>query len=459
MPSKSEDHCIKLLNCDTLAVEEATSESCYVALSYVWGQSNPITDYMVCRDNNLRVLLPKSPKVIVDAVNVTKSLGYRYLWIDKLCIDQRNKTEKHQQIQQMDTIYEKAQLTIIAAAGDDDDDENYGLPGVTSARALWPEKTPVSGDLSITWTAKDPYGEIRKSVWSTRGWTFQEAVLSPRRLVFVEDQVYFECNAVNCYESIVSPLDSLHIESKRHMKDYLRAGVFDRNRNNLVRIFVPDSMSLEELFLWYFSSIEEYTKRTLRFESDSCNAFAGVMRRFARRKQPIYEVWGLPYLVDRTGDEKVAFFALSLAWFHPSDRWEKFNSARRRPSFPSWSWAGWCGRAWNAAGRRTESTIYRLELENPANGEVTPLSSLRKNTDHGHSPYRILNMTTLVVPISLLTYEDNEELKWRFWKFDGKEANSYLSERTIVEPCMSADISTGRIDRWRFAFCGADLGN
>lgn len=445
LPSKSEGHWIKLLNCDTLAMEEATNESRYVALSYVWGQSNPITDYMVRDGNGLRVLLPKSPKVIVDAISVTKSLGYRYLWIDKLCIDQRNETEKHQQIQQMDAIYEKAQLTIIAAAGDD---ENHGFPGVTSERPLWPEKIPVGDDLSITWTPKDPHGAIRKSVWSTRGWTFQEAVLSRRRLAFLEDQVYFECNAMNCYESIVSPLDSLHVGNRRHMKDSLRAGVFDRNKSNPVGIFDPDSMSIHELFLWYFSSIEEYTKRTLRFDSDSCNAFAGVMRRFAGRKQPIYEVWGLPYLVDGTSDEKVAFFAHSLAWFHPSDQ---SDVACRRPAFPSWSWSGWCGRAWNAGERGTESPICRLELENPANGEVTPLSSLRENTDHGHSPYRILSMTTLVVPISLLTYWDHEELKSRFWEFAGNEAKFDFSERSLVEPCMSEDISNGKIDQWRFA--------
>lgn len=467
LPSRSEGHGIKLLNCDTLAVEEATNGSRYIALSYVWGQSNPVTDYMVREGNGLRVLLSESPKVIVDAISVTKSLGYRYLWIDKLCIDQQNDTEKHQQIQQMDAIYEKAQLTIIAAAGDD---ENHGLPGVTSERPLWPEKIPVGGDLGITWTPKDPHDAIRKSVWSTRGWTFQEAVLSRRRLVFLEDQVYFECNAMNCYESIASPLDSLHIPSKRHMKDSIRGGVFDRNHNNPLGIFDPDSMSLQHLFRWYFTSIEEYTKRTLRFESDSCNALAGVMRRFARRKQPIYEVWGVPYLVDRkiwglpffvdrNGDEKVAFFAHSLAWFHPSYNWDRSVVARRRPDFPSWSWAGWCGRVWNSGERGTESTICRFELENPVNGEVKPLSSLRRNTDHGHSPYRILNMRTLVMPISLLTYEYKEELKCRFWKFAAEDADLYISERTIVESCISEDISRGSIDQWCFALLkrGRDL--
>jgi Heterokaryon incompatibility protein (HET) len=60
-------------------------------------------------------------------MHVTVSLGMEYLWVDRYCIDQSNKQNKHRQIQQMDLIYSAAQLTIIAAAGED---LNLGLPGI-----------------------------------------------------------------------------------------------------------------------------------------------------------------------------------------------------------------------------------------------------------------------------------------------------------------------------------------
>lgn len=53
-----------------------------------------------------------------DAITVTQSLGYRYLWIDQHCIDQSDPVQKQYQIANMDKIYANSDLTIIAAAGE-----------------------------------------------------------------------------------------------------------------------------------------------------------------------------------------------------------------------------------------------------------------------------------------------------------------------------------------------------
>jgi len=62
-----------------------------------------------------------APKLIKDSIEVTLALGFQYLWVDRYCI---NKTEKQWQIEQMDVIYSKSQLTIIAAV------PGNGLPGI-----------------------------------------------------------------------------------------------------------------------------------------------------------------------------------------------------------------------------------------------------------------------------------------------------------------------------------------
>jgi hypothetical protein len=103
--------------------------------------------------------------VILDAIAVTKSLGFRYLWVDKFCIDQVNKNVKHQQITHMDAVYENAEITIIAAAGVD---ETCGLPGV---RSKAPSAQPVAriGGLTVLSTMRDVQNSIRSSKWFTRG--------------------------------------------------------------------------------------------------------------------------------------------------------------------------------------------------------------------------------------------------------------------------------------------------
>lgn len=73
------------------------------------------------------------PQTIEDAITVTKEMGYCYLWVDALCIDQtqnanpQQRAEKEQQLCMMDMIYSSATLTLIAMAGAD---SNVGLLGV-----------------------------------------------------------------------------------------------------------------------------------------------------------------------------------------------------------------------------------------------------------------------------------------------------------------------------------------
>ena len=69
----------RVIDCKTTAprvVDRPWSEK-YVALSYVWG---------TCEE--------ALPLTVLDAVEVTRTLGEQYLWVDRLCIDQENEEEK-----------------------------------------------------------------------------------------------------------------------------------------------------------------------------------------------------------------------------------------------------------------------------------------------------------------------------------------------------------------------------
>jgi hypothetical protein len=281
--------------------------------------------------------------VVTDSIAVTKALGYNYLWIDKYCINQGDKAIKHMQIRHMDSVYEAAEITIVAAAGEDED---FGLPGLT-VRPRTQQPVANVGDLSIICTMRDPHESIHRSRWSTRGWTYQEALLSRRRLVFTAEQIYFECNAMNCCESFGNPLDRIHVASRAKMRDCMRPGILGINDRHIPIFDRQDAAKLTGHlhYLRYLGCIEKYSSRNLTFESDSLNAFRGIARCFSKIPMHLDQIWGIPYITTTTSprpDIEMYFFH-SLAWHHPNSCWDLPNPPKRRCDFPSWSWAGWEG--------------------------------------------------------------------------------------------------------------------
>lgn len=56
------------------------------------------------------------PATFRDAIAVTRSLGYQYLWIDSLCIIQDDRHDWGVEAEQMASIYKNGALTLAAAA-------------------------------------------------------------------------------------------------------------------------------------------------------------------------------------------------------------------------------------------------------------------------------------------------------------------------------------------------------
>lgn len=338
-------HGLQVINCRTLTVEEAQVNVPYTTLSYVWGASHK--ESRVRRVKGGKAVLPAIlPQVVADSIKVTLALGYNHLWVDKYCIDQDNAETKHEQIQQMDAVYESSVLTIIAAAGVD---ETYGLPGVSRHRRTWPLIRHQG--VSVSWTTPNPQVPIRASHWATRGWTFQEAVLSRRRLVFTDDQMYFECNTMHCFE-IVNILSVLGTSLNFKMDYFRRIGMFGKSKYIAKDI---DRRGLAEQFYQYLSYANEYSGRQLKYDKDAMNAFQGIVRRYSKSLYSIRSNWGLPYPTRTDSrqntanhEEMIRWFAWALCWHHERTCWDEAKKPRRRSGFPSWSWVGWEGQAWNA---------------------------------------------------------------------------------------------------------------
>jgi hypothetical protein len=77
--------------------------------------------------------------------------------------------------------------------------------------------------------AEDPQETIAWSYWATCGWTFQEALLSRCCLVFTDDRMCFECQTINCFEVVHTPLDELHGVYKMIPIGDVRRSLFGKN--------------------------------------------------------------------------------------------------------------------------------------------------------------------------------------------------------------------------------------
>jgi len=110
----------RVIDCQERSIIVPPSSFQYVALSYVWGQPRAKVPGTSSAGKATSVLPSTLPRTIEDAITMTVKLGFRFLWVDKHCIDQR--TDEHSllmQLSMMDKIYSGAMLTLVAAAGSD----------------------------------------------------------------------------------------------------------------------------------------------------------------------------------------------------------------------------------------------------------------------------------------------------------------------------------------------------
>jgi hypothetical protein len=151
-----------VIDCAQRMVVEAVAGAKYVALSYLWGKSGiSATETSATASSGLLFHIPAT---IEDSMVVCLEIGFRYLWVDKVCIPQDDVEERRRQINQMDAIYGGASLTIIAGAGGD---PSYGLPEVSRQHQRFP-CILIGRDKFLV--ALPTVHDLRSSPWASRAW-------------------------------------------------------------------------------------------------------------------------------------------------------------------------------------------------------------------------------------------------------------------------------------------------
>ncbi|KAL7911367.1 HET domain-containing protein [Trichoderma velutinum] len=281
----------------------------YVTLSHCWGDAATVFKLQIANKKSLLKELPPLAKTFEEAIDTTKELGARYIWIDCICIIQDDKADWEREASLMANVYRNAMCNISATASSDSTGGLYydREDLFTGISLSYPEDREelllVREELEVT-------GDVEFAAITKRGWVLQERLLSPRIIHFTSRQLIWECNELIASENFPDGLPEFwtyYYVPKRLMAD------------------VNETLSTEELVDAWGDVLERYTNASLTFQSDLLPALSGIAKY-------LQEISGATYLTGiwNTQEKPV----INLAW-------ECEPNLHRPANYraPSWSWA------------------------------------------------------------------------------------------------------------------------
>lgn len=321
----------------------------YVCLSHCWGQEQPlITTSRTLQSHMKEISWESIPATFQDAIRISKKIGIQYIWIDSLCIIQDSVKDWETESSKMADIYRNSYVTIAGASSKDsraglhlNTPRQAGpmLTGTTSSGKPYSIRvqysilpfsridkyTPKDGiqhPISPTTGVRDDIGGAFGAFpLLTRGWVFQERLLSPRFLQFGKDELLWDCKESRLCECGQRPPDLPYNQVAVRNKD-------------------TDFLSHK-----WRKIVEFYSSLKLTYPQDKLPALSGLARQMGKRRS------NASYLAGLWSDS----LDLDLLWipYGPDEKRSDEYIA------PSWSWA--------QAGRRIiYPSVWRSAEEQPA---------------------------------------------------------------------------------------------
>lgn len=191
----------------------------YITLSHRWPQEG----FQKLTVNNLPDWKASLPVRILrqtfrDTFLVAQRLGISYVWIDSLCIIQEGDDYEdwRKESPMMQKVYSNAEFNI-SASKNDQDEGLFSSRTPSSPQPLQidfprfddPDEDDDSGHYLIRMESPIKIWELRmnESPLASRGWVFQEQLLSRVNLHYGEYEVFFECLEMRASESLGSDQD------------------------------------------------------------------------------------------------------------------------------------------------------------------------------------------------------------------------------------------------------------
>jgi hypothetical protein len=322
---------IKLLDQNYIRVVETAPNNIkgpYLTLSHCWGKATLLT---LTRENEARLKdsgahMSELPKNFQEAIEVARFIGLQYIWIDSLCICQGEGGDFATEGQLMHKVYRYSYCNIAIA---DSSDSSGGIFRNRDPHSIIPPKlsTDTSSKLgegtwrilpSDLWTSS-----LLGSKIYSRGWVFQERMLSPRILHFAHSQIFWDCCTLSATETLPSglphTLDAL-ASTDRHWRGRIQSVSYPPKE-----VVVGANDGSMETF--WKTSVANYT---------NCDLTNQVDKTFA--------IWSIAKIVRDVLDEEYGGgmweFGLEeqLAWQVKESRAD-MRLVELESRWPSWTWA------------------------------------------------------------------------------------------------------------------------
>jgi hypothetical protein len=322
----------------------------YVALSHSWG---PNPRHLTLNAQNFAMLCESIPEDTLhptfrNAVEVTRRLGIKYLWIDSLCIIQKDVNDWYGHVGIMGSIYENCTLNVAAAIGFDASagcfasrDPIEFAPCVVNVRkvtsiddangkepVIQREATPSPHLLAPELLFAEGIDHFHLD---TRGWVCQERLLSPRTVHFAK-QLFWECSeSQNVCEMVPEGVFSLP-KADEFSYDGEAVGIdFSWGTMQFEEKTSPYNWKTpkkEDQYERWLKTLNGYAQRKLTKSSDKLPAIGGIAKRTATVLDDEY--WAGIFR-KRLPD--------ALLWSCVQERRPKHGRSNDEFFAPSWSWA------------------------------------------------------------------------------------------------------------------------
>ena len=318
----------------------------YISLSYCWGQGvsmKTLTSNLASFHN--AIPFNDLPRTFQDALNISKRLEVRYVWIDALCIVQDDQKDWNKEASSMASIYEHSAFTICVMNGMSSDSgflsERPQYHSIPSMQGFF--MRPASGLMDAhKFGSRRLYvsGDEPEAILLSRAWTFQEQLLSPRLLNFFDSEVIWSCNTSTICEC-GNPWNLKSGSGEPSSLKYEYGRVQNENLTETNKTTSIPTMINPDWRLWQ-KIVEQYSPRIVSFQKDRLWALSGIAQTFSGRLGSYYAgLWSDSILE-------------GLEWERLEDCFDPKPSHRLNLSIPSWSWASvdqnlvwWARHSWN----------------------------------------------------------------------------------------------------------------
>ena len=329
---------------DPILLETTRRYGWYAALSYCWGKGQrTMTTQKTVAQFSKGIPMSELSQSLQDAIRITRRLGRRYIWIDALCIIQMEQDLKdfEEESVKMAEYYGNAYITIAAASAASNHD------GLLSDRT---DVNPFSCELQYSrpcaacgvseGSTVPSMGTIYASLPSShdigplilRGWTFQEAVLSHRILVYGKTQIMWKCRRLECSEDGLMEISSgtSYYSPYRwpNSSDSLpEKASSDKSSSRTVQ---KTPQVKEKLLRDWYNLLRQYITRKIGDSNDRMTAMAGITQSMATYldSRYLFGIWKTDII-------------RGLLWRNSSGLGEALNAVPLRRAIrraPTWSW-------------------------------------------------------------------------------------------------------------------------